>query len=105
VLGRLLILVALASAVVVCVPVASADQSRPRQLNPAACNAVKIEGRGHVLYRRGVSCTSAKRWANRLASSNGRRKPAGYSCTSGSKYRRGGYCERGNRHFGWHTGD
>jgi hypothetical protein len=59
----------------------------------------------YVLYRRGVSCTFAKRWAKRLASSNGRRKPSGYACSSGSKFRGGGYCERGKRHFGWHGGD
>src|SRR5688572_7511658 len=103
--SRALLLVALVSVVAVCVPVASADQSRPRELNVAACNAVKVNGRGFVLYRHNVSCTFAKRWAKRLAASGGKRKPAGYTCSSGSKYRSGGYCERGNRHFGWHSGD
>ena len=105
-LGRLLASLALVALVAIfAAPPASADRSRPRELNVAACNAVKIDGRGYVLYRRGVSCSFAKTWAKRLASSAGRRKPRGYSCSSGSRYRGGGYCERGNRHFGWHSGE
>ena len=87
------------------VPASAADQTRPREIQVAACNAVKINGRGFVLYRYGVSCSSARRWAKRLAASGGARKPRGYSCSSGSKFRGGGYCERGNRHFGWHSGE
>jgi hypothetical protein len=106
VLARLSLLVALVALIATfAAPPVSADQTRPRELNVAACNVVKINGRGFVLYRRGVSCSFAKRWAKRLASSSGRRKPAGYVCSSGSKYRGGGYCERGNRHFGWHSGE
>ena len=97
--------VALLAVLAVFVPAASADRTYPRELNVAACNAVKVDGRSHVMYRRGVSCTFARKWVKRLAASSGRRKPAGYACSSGSKFRSGGYCERGNRHFGWHSGD
>ncbi len=89
----------------VCVPAASADRTHPRELNVAACTSVKYDGRGYVMYRRGVSCTFARRWIKRLAASSGRRKPAGYACSSGSRFRGGGYCERGRRHFGWHGGE
>ena len=58
-----------------------------------------------MLYRRGVSCTFAKSWVKRLAASRGRTKPSGWSCSSGSGYRTGGYCERRGRHFGWHPAD
>lgn len=104
-LRRSLIFVALSSVLATAAVPASAEQTRPREIQVAACNGVKVDGRGYVLYRRGVTCTFAKRWVKRLASSGGKRKPAGYTCSSGSKYRGGGYCERGNRHFGWHTGD
>jgi uncharacterized membrane protein YgcG len=102
----LLIFAAVASVVLVgSLPASATEQTRPRELQVAACNAVKIDGRGFVLYRHGVTCSFAKTWAKRLASSQGRRKPRGYACSSGSKFRGGGYCERGNRHFGWHSGE
>lgn len=78
---------------------------RPRELTASSCTTVKYGGQARVLYRRGVSCAFAKRWINRMARSRGRSMPAGYRCSSGSAYRSGGYCERGNRHFGWHTSD
>ena len=75
---------------------------KPRDLDSSSCNVVKIHSRGHVLYRRGVSCSFAKRWAERMAATRGRSKPAGWSCTSGDGFRLGGYCERGASDFGWH---
>jgi hypothetical protein len=74
---------------------------KPRDLDSSSCNVVKIQARGHVLYRRGVSCSFAKRWADRMAATRGRSKPAGWSCTSGDGFRLGGYCERGQSDFGW----
>jgi hypothetical protein len=89
----------------VSVPAAQADRVNPRELQASACSSVKVGGKGHVLYRRGVRCTFAKRWARRLAASRGDRKPRGYSCSSGSKFRGGGYCEKGSKHFGWYRGE
>lgn len=87
-------------------PAVQADgMNRPRELNASACSSVKVASRSHVLYRHGVSCTFAKRWVRRLAASKGRAKPRGWSCTSGSRFRGGGYCQTGKRHFGWHGGD
>ena len=89
---------------VVSAPAAHADGSKPRELQTSSCSSVKIGERGHVLYRHGVSCSYAKRWARKLAATRGGSKPRGFRCTSGSKFRSGGYCERGNKHFGWHRG-
>jgi len=106
VLRRLSLLLTLAFACALpAAATAGADHSRPRELQPTSCNVVRVSDRGYVLYRRGVSCTWAKRWVRRLAASNGRERPSGYSCTSGSKFRGGGWCERGSTHFGWDPGD
>lgn len=86
--------------------VAGVDQQRTqRELNPSSCTVVKVSSRAHVLYRREVSCSFAKRWVKRLAATRGRSKPGGWSCSSGSRFRTGGYCQRGERHFGWHPLD
>ena len=66
---------------------------------------MKYNGGSYVLYRRGLSCRSARRLVLALSSSGGRDKPSGYACSSGSTYRTGGYCERGRKHFGWHPLD
>jgi hypothetical protein len=78
------------------------QQRTPRELDASSCNVVKIRSRGNVLYRRGVSCSFARRWVERMAATRGRSKPAGWACTSGDGFRLGGYCERGQSHFGWH---
>lgn len=87
------------------VPVAQADLGHPREIQASACNSVKIGERGYVLFRKGVSCTFAKRWVRKLAATRGASKPSGFTCTSGSKFRSGGYCAKGSKHFGWHSGD
>ncbi len=78
---------------------------KPRELQAAACGAVKIGSKTYVLYRQRVSCSYAKRWTRKVANSRGRTKPRGWKCTSGSKFRSGGYCQKGRKHFGWHPGD
>ena len=83
---------------------AGVDNSRPRELQTSSCTVVRVSDQAYALYRRGVPCTWAKRWARRLAASGGRKRPSGYSCTSGSKFRSGGWCERGGKHFGWDPG-
>jgi hypothetical protein len=87
-------------------PAVQADTERsPRELSASSCSSVKVGGKGHLLYRRGVSCSYAKRWARKLNATRGASKPRGFTCSSGSKFRGGGYCEKGNKHFGWYRGD
>lgn len=103
-----MLLIAVVTAVSAFAGSAVADAGRertPRDLNPSSCNVVKLNSRAHVLYRRDVSCSFAKRWVKRLAATRGRSKPSGWACSSGSSFRTGGYCERGSRHFGWHPLD
>jgi hypothetical protein len=105
---RLTLLVVLAALCAVSAGSASAaidGERSPRELTTSSCNVVKVGDRAFVMYRRGVACTWSKRWVRRLAASQGRNKPRGFSCSSGSKFRGGGYCERGSKHFGWHGGE
>jgi hypothetical protein len=71
----------------------------------AACNTVSYDGRSYVLFRERVRCRFARRWVRRLHNSAGENKPDGWRCTSGSRYRTGGNCTKGERAFGWHPGD
>lgn len=80
-------------------------ERQPRELDAGSCKVVKFDSRRHVLYRRDVSCKFAKGWMKRLAETGGRARPAGWACSSGDGFRSGGYCQRGNRHFGWHPAD
>jgi hypothetical protein len=81
-----------------------ATDRAPRQLSSSSCTVVKLDGHPFVLYRQGVTCAWAKNWARKLAASGGRAKPAGWSCTSGAKFRANAWCERGDKHFGWDDG-
>lgn len=102
-LAQVLALVAVL-ALTAAAPAAQANRTYPRQLQASACSTVKVAERGNVLYRWGVSCAYAKRWARKLAATRGEARPRGFTCTSGSRFRGGGYCERGSKHFGWHRG-
>jgi hypothetical protein len=96
-----LVVLVLALCVVPTGALAAGGQSHPRELTSSSCNVVRVGERAYVMYRLGVPCSWAKRWVERLHASGGRSKPAGFSCTSGSKFRGGGWCERGDKHFGW----
>jgi len=69
----------------------------------AGCSSVSYGGRGYVLYKRGVKCSWARRWVKRVHRT--KEGPRKWTCSSGSNFRTGGYCERGAKHFGWHPGD
>jgi hypothetical protein len=68
----------------------------------AACGTVKYGGRTYVLYYRGIGCRSARRKVRHV---HRYKRLPGWKCSSGSNFRTGGYCERGQKHFGWHPGD
>ena len=69
----------------------------------AGCRSVAYADRSYVLARDGVGCRFAKRWVRRLhAHGEG---PRGWRCESGSDYRTGGTCARGDRLFAWHPYD
>jgi hypothetical protein len=101
---RLVVLAVLACACALPAAAFAAPERAPRQLSSSSCTVVKLDGHAFVLYRQGVTCAWAKNWARRLAASGGRAKPAGWSCTSGAKYRGNAWCERGGKHFGWDGG-
>jgi len=97
--------VAAALLVALAVPAGASGDVSPRELQASSCSSVKVGGKSHLLYRRGVSCSYAKRWVRKLNATRGRSKPRGWSCSSGSKFRGGGYCAKGNKHFGWYRGE
>ena len=97
-------LIPLACVAALLVP-AGASAGSP-QASAAACNSVRYGGEAYVLYRQGgVKCKFAKRWVKRLHRSSGQNKPAGWKCSSGTRYRTGGQCTKGSKAFGWHPGD
>jgi hypothetical protein len=101
--AQLLVAASLLSAVAL--PAGASGDMSPRQLQASSCTAVKINGKSFILYRNGLSCSYSKRWARKVAATRGRSKPRGYKCTSGSKFRGGGYCQKGSKHFGWYRGE
>lgn len=68
----------------------------------ARCGSVSYGGRGYVLFYKRLSCTSARRKVRHV---HRFKKLRGWKCSSGSRFRTGGFCQRGARQFGWHPGD
>ncbi len=66
------------------------------------CGSISYGGRAYVLFYRRVSCTGARR---RVRHVHRFKRLRGWTCTSGSRFRTGGFCKRGARQFGWHPGD
>ena len=66
------------------------------------CGSVSYGGRGYVLFYKGITCTSARRKVRHV---HRYKRLRGWTCSSGSNFRTGGFCRRGARQFGWHPGD
>ena len=90
-------------AALVCAAISLSAAASPAIATSAGCQTVSYEGRTFIMYKHGVKCTSARRWVKRLHKT--KRGPKGWTCSSGSNYRTGGYCSRGSRYFGWHPAD
>jgi hypothetical protein len=84
-------------------PAAGGAGSPPAAASAAGCSTVSYGGRTYVLYKRGVKCSWTRRWVKRVHRT--KQGPRKWTCSSGSNFRTGGYCERGGKHFGWHPGD
>ena len=70
----------------------------------SACSSITLGGRAFVFYKTGLRCSRAKelaRYVHRTHRAPDRR----WRCSSGSRYRTGGYCRRPGASFGWHPGD
>ena len=66
------------------------------------CGTVRYGGRTFILSYRGLSCKSARRKVRHV---HRHRRLRGWRCSSGSRFRTGGFCKRGRRHFAWHPPD
>ena len=101
---RRLTLVALACAALALPSGATAARSdTDASATSARCQTVSYGGRTYVMYRNRVKCANSRRWIKRLHRT--KRGPKGWNCGSGSNFRSGGNCSRGQRYFGWHPGD
>ena len=68
----------------------------------ARCGSVSYGGKTYVLGYKGLSCASARRKVRHV---NRTKSLGGWKCSSGSKFRTGGYCKKGSAYFTWHPGD
>ncbi len=75
-----------------------------RRSSPGAsrCRTVSYGGRTFVLFHRRISCRSARRKVRHV---HRHKRLRGWRCSSGSRFRTGGFCKRGSRVFAWHPPD
>lgn len=71
-----------------------------------ACTTINLGG-PKVFTKHNMRCHKAKHYARRLFKTNGNDEPPSFSCSSGSNFNDGGFCEHDskNKHFGWHPAD
>jgi hypothetical protein len=73
-----------------------------RRGTPLRCGSVSYGGRTFVMFHRGIVCATARRYVRRVHRYHRLR---GWNCSSGSGFRTGGQCRRGQKSFGWHPAD
>ncbi len=73
-----------------------------RRAEASRCGSVSYGGRTYVLAYKGLSCRSARRKVRHV---HLHKSLSGWKCTSGSRFRTGGYCKRDASFFSWHPGD
>ena len=100
-------LLCLALVVAFAMPAGAADPTDRPGASAAACDTIRLGGQTYVFYRTRVTCRFGKRWARNLYRTRGEKRPRNWTCASGSRFREGGQCHRGNgrRIFGWQPGD
>jgi len=76
--------------------------NRRSSASVARCGSVSYGGRAYILSYRRISCYSARRGVRYV---HRHKRLPGWRCSSGSRFRTGGYCSRGSKSFGWHPGD
>ncbi len=71
-----------------------------------SCNTINLGG-PRVFTKHNMRCEKAKQKATRVYKTNGAHEPRNFSCTSGSNFEEGGFCEHvsEDKYFGWHPGD
>lgn len=76
--------------------------NRRSRAGAARCQTVSYGGNTYILSYRGLSCRSARRKVRHV---HRHRRLRGWRCTSGTRFRTGGFCRRERRHFAWHPVD
>lgn len=76
--------------------------NRRSSAGAARCRTVSYGGRTYILSYRGMRCAHARK---RVRHVHRHKKLRGWQCSSGSGYRTGGFCKRGERYFTWHPVD
>ena len=100
-MNRVLALAVVAAAIVIAAPATASDEPAKR-----GCSTINLGG-PKVFTKHNMRCARAKHHARRLYKTGGRDKPRNFSCSSGSNFRDGGFCEHKSKdkYFGWHPAD
>ena len=70
------------------------------------CATINLGG-PKIFTKHNMRCEKAKRKAERVYRTRGDHEPRNFSCTSGSNFEDGGFCQHDSKdkYFGWHPAD
>ena len=70
------------------------------------CSTINLGG-PKVFTKHNMRCEKAKRKAERVYRTRGDNEPRNFSCSSGSNFEEGGFCQHDSKdkYFGWHPAD
>ena len=94
---------AVATLLVAAPGLAASESSAPSK---RSCSSINLGG-PRVFTKHNMRCSKAKQKARRVYESGGAHQPRNFSCTSGSHFQDGAFCEHvsEDKYFGWHPGD
>ena len=80
--------------------------SGPERDSKLGCDVINLGG-PKIFSKHNMRCAKAQRKARRVYESRGAHEPRNFSCSSGSNFRDGGFCQHDSKdkYFGWHPAD
>lgn len=80
--------------------------SNANSASKRSCSTINL-GAPRIFTKHNMRCDKAKQKARRVYESNGAHEPRNFSCSSGSNFQEGGFCEHVSKekYFGWHPAD
>lgn len=93
-----------AAAVLLIAPASLASNGEP--VSKRGCSTINLGG-PRVFTKHNMKCDKAQQKARRVYESRGAHEPRNFSCSSGSNFQEGGFCQHDSKdkYFGWHPGD
>lgn len=103
---RRIALALLTGGLAVVVASASATAGNDTNTDKRACNTINLGG-PKVFSKENMRCATAKHHARRVYKTNGQDEPPNFSCSSGSNFNSGAFCQHHfkNKYFAWHPAD